>query len=131
MRAIIIAVILLSLAACVDPPSQPTLAYNTSGWVGKSADLLIQEKGSPNLIMPGEHGNTLFIYHTEVRQPYPTSMSNPTVIVGPKGHAIAANVPPNATNTASFPVLVCSTTYEVNKQHIVVSVKKRGPRCDE
>ncbi|MHB1949685.1 MAG: hypothetical protein ACYCQI_16425, partial [Gammaproteobacteria bacterium] len=57
-----------------------------------------------------------------------TSNSNPTTIVGPKGHAIAANIPQSPENTQVVS-LKCTTVYEVNKQHQVVSVKSTGNGC--
>lgn len=129
MRAILTVVIFIFLSACAtthNTRSNPTI----TDWRGQPADLLLQQKGTPSSITPAENGNTLFTYTTEIHQTYPTMMSNPTAMVGPKGTAIAASIPPSSMNTQSISLLKCSTTYEINKQHIVVSVESHGPQCD-
>lgn len=122
MRATLIVSIFMFLSACaLTNQSQD----DTSSWRGKSADLLLKQKGVPNTIMPAGNGNTLFMYTIQTKENYPTTMSNPTIIAGPKGTAIAANVPSSEENT-SYMVTKCSTTYEVNKQHMIVAVSSSG-----
>ena len=121
MRTSLVVISFLFLSACATNHSP-----SASNWRGQSADLLMQRIGAPKAIMPATNGNTLFIYTTDIKTNYPSSVSNPTVFVGPKGKTFAANnqVPP-----AVMTVTVCTTTYEVNKQHMIVSVTSKGSRC--
>lgn len=124
MRALPIAVLSLLLSACASMNSP--MATN---WEGRSANELIASQGSPNLITPAGNGNTLFSYTKETSKAYyPTTMTNPTTIVGPRGKAVAANLPqsPDGTN---YVALKCTTTYEVNKQHVVISAASHGNGC--
>lgn len=126
MRAIIIGIIFALLSGCATNGNSDSSA---NSWVGKSADALMQQKGAPNIILPSGRGTTNFVYVDETRQTYPTTMSNPTVIVA-KGKSIAANVPQTASNTGSFRVVKCTTTFEVNKNHVVIGARAVGNNCD-
>lgn len=123
MRNILFIFIFVILTSCATTHN----STNISQWQGRSADLLLQQQGSPKAIIPATNGNTLFIYTVESQEPNPIVTSNPTTIVGPKGNTVAANIPQPANQTVN--VLRCTMTYEVNKQHMIVSVKAEGTRC--
>ena len=79
--------------------------------------------------MPAANGNTLFVYNTQSSKSYPLPMtSNRTTIVGPKGQAIAAELP-SPENAPTEPVFKCTTTFEIDKQHRVVSEESHGIDC--
>lgn len=129
MRAILIASIFLFLTACATTHTE-TLSMTPQSWIGKSADSLMEQKGAPGTVMPNGRGNTLLIYTTEVRQNYPTTVTNPTAMPIGKGRTVAANLPQTPSNTASYPVEQCTTTFEVDRQHMIVTASEHGSGCN-
>jgi hypothetical protein len=106
------------------------LFLHTSLWaastlVGQPIQTVIQQKGQPNLMVHGRNGNTVYIYIVQTSFNYPaTAMGpNPGVLIAPGGKAIGAAIPRQG---GSAPALKCVTTYQVNKQGIIVSVESQG-----
>lgn len=121
----IIILLFFFLSACTATNRDPV----TDSWVGKPANALLQQKGAPNQILPLDNGHTQFVYFTQIRMSHPSSMSNPTVIVGPNGRTAAANLPSTPANTTSYNVVVCTRTYEIDGQHRVISEQAQGMNC--
>lgn len=121
MRLVFICVLCFILSACATNHS----TSNNQAWRGQSADLLMKQQGAPAAIVPAQNGNTLFVYVTRVPAEVPTMTTNTTpTMVGPQGQAFSAALPPPP-GTGNM-VVKCSTTYEVNKQRQIMSVKTEG-----
>lgn len=99
-------------------------AATVASWKGQSVKNLYRTWGSPDGIMQGDNGNSIYVYKTTS---YRQSYSPPSVGVNTAGGRPVIVVPTNM-GRSGF-TYECTTLFEVNKQNIIVRVSYQGNGC--
>jgi hypothetical protein len=100
--------------------------YASTNWQGKSINAAIQRYGQPLIVDHDANGSTIYVFQVPGFKNYvPPMTSNPTVIIGPRGQAIAASVPPVG-SPQGITTIQCEATFVVSGAGIIQRARMRG-----
>lgn len=121
MRTFIVLFVLIFMVSGCATTQQPQ-----KNWRGRSINDVMAERGRPNMKTQLPGGNINYVYTTQAPAIYSQIQNQQlTTLVGPNGQTIAVNRPFVERHPAPS-LLVCVTTYQVNRSGVVVDAATRG-----
>jgi hypothetical protein len=97
-------------------------------WVGQSSKALIAKMGAPDYRYTSPNGNTVLSYTIKRYYSPPPAASPQIGVNSAKGRTVIITNPP-AFNQNQLN-LTCNVLFQVNRDGVVVSMKKNGAGCD-